>query len=91
MHKIKTIERNEQLSCQNKLDSLSALCSKEMALKILRKAFKKGYNKRVSHLQEHFFEWLKVVTETILTCIITRTHEANLHIGIINEVFFRKI
>ena len=38
MHKIKTIERNEQLSCQNKLDSLSALCSKEMALEILRKA-----------------------------------------------------
>ena len=40
MHKIKTLERNEQLSCQNKLDSLSALCSKEMALEILRKAFK---------------------------------------------------
>ena len=41
----KKIERNEQLSCQNKLDSLSALCSKEMALEILRKAVKKGYNR----------------------------------------------
>ena len=44
MHKIKTLARNEQLSCQNKLYSLGALCSKEMALEILRKAFKKGYN-----------------------------------------------
>ena len=42
---IKTIERNQQLSCQNKLDSISALRSKEMALETLRKAFKKGYNK----------------------------------------------
>ena len=41
MHIIKTIERNEQLSCQIKLDSLSALCSKEMALEILRKALRK--------------------------------------------------
>ena len=39
MHKIKTIEGNEQLSCQNKLDSLSAMCSK--ALEILRKVFTK--------------------------------------------------
>ena len=38
---IKTIERNEQLSCQNKLDSLSALCSMEIALEILRKALGK--------------------------------------------------
>ena len=45
----RTLERNEQLSCQNKLDSLSALCSKEMALEILRKAFKKGYNRLISH------------------------------------------
>ena len=45
MHKIKTLARNEQLSCQNKLDSLSALCLKEMALEILRKAFKKGYSR----------------------------------------------
>ena len=45
MNKIKTLARNEQLSCQNKLDSLSALCSKEMALEILRKAVKKGYNR----------------------------------------------
>ena len=29
---------------QNKLDSVSALCSKKMALEILRNAFKKGYN-----------------------------------------------
>ena len=28
----------------NKLDSVSALCSKKMALEILRNAFKKGYN-----------------------------------------------
>ena len=45
MHKIKTLAGSEQLSCQNKLDSLSALCSKEMALEILRKAVKKGYNR----------------------------------------------
>jgi len=45
MHKIKTLARNEQLSCQNKHYSLSALCLKEIALEILRKAFKKGYNK----------------------------------------------
>ena len=45
MHKTKTLVGNEQISCQNKLDSLSALCSKELALEILRKAFKKGYNK----------------------------------------------
>ena len=45
MHKIKTLAGSEQLSCQNKLDSLSALCSKELALEILRKAFKKGYNR----------------------------------------------
>ena len=44
MQKIKTLARNEKLSCQNKLDFLSALCSKEMALEILRKAFKKGYS-----------------------------------------------
>ena len=43
MHKIKTLAGNEQLSYQNKLDS--ALCSKELALEILRKAFKKGYNR----------------------------------------------
>ena len=42
---IKTIERNKQLSCQNKLNIFSVLCSKEMALEILRKAFKKGYNR----------------------------------------------
>ena len=40
MHKIKTLARNEQLGCQKKLDSPSALCSKEMALEILRKAVK---------------------------------------------------
>ena len=45
MHKIKTLAGSEQLSCQNKLDSLSALCSKKLALEILRKAFKKGYNR----------------------------------------------
>ena len=33
---------------QNKLDSVSALCSKKMALEILRNAFKKGYNNWVS-------------------------------------------
>ena len=33
---------------QNKLDSVSALCSKKMALKILRNAFKKWYNYWVS-------------------------------------------
>ena len=33
---------------QNKLDSVSALCSKKMALEILRNAFKKGYNYWVS-------------------------------------------
>ena len=50
MHKIKTLARNEQLSCQNKQYSLSTLCSKEIALEILPKAFKKGYNIRVSRL-----------------------------------------
>ena len=30
---------------QNKLDSLSALCSEEMALEILHKIFKKGYKR----------------------------------------------
>ena len=45
MHKIKTLAGNEQLSCQNKLDSHSALCSKGLVLEILRKAFKKGYNR----------------------------------------------
>ena len=45
MHKIKTLTRNEQLNCQKKLDFLSALCSKEMALEILRKAVEKGYNR----------------------------------------------
>ena len=43
MHKIKTLARNEQLSCQKK--GGSPLCSKEMALEILRKAVKKGYNR----------------------------------------------
>ena len=33
---------------QNKLDSVSALCSKKMALEILRNAFKKWYNYWVS-------------------------------------------
>ena len=33
---------------QNKLDSVSALCSKKMALEILRNAFKKGCNNWVS-------------------------------------------
>ena len=33
---------------QNKLDSVSALCSKKMALEILRNAFKKRYNNWVS-------------------------------------------
>ena len=45
MHKIKTLARNEQLGCKKKLDSPSALCSKEIALEILRKAVKKGYNR----------------------------------------------
>ena len=36
-----------------------------MALEILRKTFKKEYNRLISHLQEHFFEQLNVVTETI--------------------------
>ena len=33
------------LVVKKKLDPLSALCSKEMALEILRKAVKKGYNR----------------------------------------------
>ena len=33
---------------QNKLDSVSALCSKKMALEMFRNAFKKGYNNWVS-------------------------------------------
>ena len=45
MHNIKTLAGNEQITCQNKLDSLSASSSKELALEILRKAFKKGYNR----------------------------------------------
>ena len=45
MHKIKTLARNEQLNCKKKLDFLSALSSKEMALEILRKAVEKGYNR----------------------------------------------
>ena len=45
MHKIKTLARNEQLNCKKKLDFLSALSSKEMALQILRKAVEKGYNR----------------------------------------------
>ena len=39
-HEIKTLEQNEKLICLNTLDSLSTLCSKEMALEILRKAFR---------------------------------------------------
>ena len=31
-----------------------------------------------------------LLQKLFLTCIITRTHEANLHIGIISEVFFWK-
>ena len=50
---------------QNKLDSVSALWSKKMALEILCNAFKKGYNNWVSTFLKHFFEWLNVVTETV--------------------------
>ena len=32
-----------------------------------------------------------LLRKLFLTHIITRTHEVSLHIGIINEVFFRKI
>ena len=32
-----------------------------------------------------------LLRKLFLTWIITRTHEANLDIGVINEVFFRKI
>ena len=35
--------------------------------------------------------YMLLLRKLFLTCIITRTHEANLHIGIINEVFFQKI
>ena len=40
MHKIKTLERNEQLSCQNKLDSLAHCVQRKWLLKFYLKLSK---------------------------------------------------
>ena len=44
LSRLKHLSEINNFIYQNKLDSVSALCSKKMALEILRNAFKKGYN-----------------------------------------------
>ena len=44
LSRLKHLSEINNFIYQNKLDSVGALCSKKMALKILRNAFKKGYN-----------------------------------------------
>ena len=67
---IKTIERNEQLSCQNKLDSLSALCSMEIALEILRKALRKDTTDEFHIYRNTFLNGSMLLQKLFLTCII---------------------
>ena len=77
---------------QNKLDSVSALWSKKMALEILCNAFKKGYNNLVSTFLKHFFEWLNVVTWRVPYNHNRCSQEAavNLHTGIKKYFHFVK-
>ena len=87
-------EKNNSIY-QNKLDSVSALCSKKMALEILRNAFKKWYNYWVSTFLKTLLWIAKCCYGNCLWRVSYKrdrcSQEAavNLHIGI--KKYFRNI